>query len=189
MISAALTSKLEFKAGAIEGAGEIRRHLSDLRGIFVDRSAYEEALKQGDPLLYTVSALEPGKGDGDLHYALGTLMPGRVGREYYMTKGHYHAWRPAAEVYVGLRGEGLMLLQTPDGEARLLQLKTETVVYVPGNTAHRTINTGSEPLVYLGIYPAAAGHDYAAIAQSNFANIVIEQNGAPVRIDRAAYKA
>jgi glucose-6-phosphate isomerase len=32
---------------------------------------------------------------------LGVLMPGKVGAEYFMTKGHIHAWRPAAEVYLG----------------------------------------------------------------------------------------
>ncbi len=185
---AALTSTLEIAAGKITGAGVVRRHLSDLRGTFVDGAAYQQALKQGDPLLYTVSAVEPGKGEGDLHYALGRLMPGRIGREYYMTKGHYHGWRPAAEVYVGLGGEGLMLLQNENGENRLLPFKPETIVYVPGNTAHRTINTGGEPLVYLGIYAAAAGHDYATLAQSNFAKIIVEQNGVPVMIDRAAYK-
>ncbi len=114
-------------------------------------------------------------------------MPGKIGREYYLTKGHFHAWRPAAEVYLGLRGHGLMLLED-ERESRVVPLMPQTAVYVPGHTAHRTINTGDEPLIYLGVYPAGAGHDYAAIAERNFRTVVVEANGQPVLLDRAAYR-
>jgi len=50
--------------------------------------------------------------------------------------------------------------------------------------AHRTINTGGDPLVYLGISPSSAGHDHAAIARRNFRNIVVERDGVPVMISR-----
>ncbi len=40
----------------------------------------------------------------------------------------------------------------------MLPLEAGAVVYVPGHTAHRTVNTGPAPLVYLGIYPWDAGH-------------------------------
>jgi len=117
------------------------------------------------------------------------LMPGRIGREYFLTKGHLHEWREAAEVYVGLRGEGLMLLEDEEtGRSRLLQLGAGRAVYVPGHTAHRTINSGTLPLLYLGIYPAAAGHDYGAIAERNFRKVVVEQDGQPVLLDRTELK-
>jgi len=163
----------------------VRRHLSGLRGCFADPAAYEAALAKGDPLLYAVTAVEPANGDGQLHYGLGILYPGKIGDEYFLTKGHYHSHRPAAEVYVGLRGEGVMLLEDEaTGESRLVPLGANTAVYVPGHTAHRTINTGSEPLVYLGIYPANAGHDYGAIAEKNFRMTVVERDGKPVMIPR-----
>ncbi len=41
------------------------------------------------------------------------------------------------------------------------------------------MNTGSEPLVYIGIYPAKAGHDYGAIAERNFRSVVVEKQGQP----------
>ncbi|HWI60186.1 MAG TPA: glucose-6-phosphate isomerase family protein [Bacillota bacterium] len=187
MISAALLSRLDLTQGVIDGAPVTRRYLSDLIGTFADEAAYQEALRQGNPLLYAVSSIEPAQGEGQLHYGLGVLMPGKVGREYYMTKGHFHAWRPAAEVYVGLRGRGLMLLEEEaTGQSRLLPLEPNGIVYVPGYTAHRTINTGEEPLVYLGIYPAAAGHDYGSIAARNFRHVVVERNGQPVMLERAS---
>lgn len=187
MISA-LHSRLDLDAGRIEGGGYLERRLSDLRGYFADGPAHADAVRRSDALVYTVSTVEGSSGDGALHYGLCVLMPGRIGREYYMTKGHYHAWRPAAEVYVGFRGEGVMLLEDQEaGLSRILPLGEGQVVYVPGHTAHRTLNTGTRPLVFLGIYPAAAGHDYATIAARNFQCVVCDVGGAPTMIDRSEY--
>jgi len=103
-----------------------------------------------------------------------------------MTKGHYHAWRPAAEVYIGLRGQGMMLLeQEHSDQVELLPLGAGNIVYVPGHTAHRTMNTGSEPLVYIGVYPAKAGHDYQSLAKTNFRHKVVERDGKPTLIKRS----
>jgi glucose-6-phosphate isomerase len=113
------------------------------------------------------------------------VMPGRIGDEYFMTKGHLHAWREAAEFYIGLSGEGVMLLEDEvSGESRMAPLRAHAVVYVPGKTAHRTMNTGRVALTYLGVYPAKAGHDYAAIAGRNFRCVVIERDGQPALIQR-----
>ncbi len=143
------------------------------------------ALAHGNPLLYRVASFEPGGGDGDLHYGIGQIMPGRVGDEYFMTKGHLHTRREAAEFYIGLQGEGVMLLEDEDTrESCLLHLGPNRVVYVPGKTAHRTMNTGPVPLSYLGVYPATAGHDYAAIAERNFRCLVVERDGLPVLVER-----
>ena len=71
-------------------------------------------------------------------------------------------------MYFGLSGEGVMLLEDEaSGEYRMVPLRPNEAVFVPGHTAHRTINTGRVPLTYLGVYPARAGHDYDAIARRN----------------------
>jgi glucose-6-phosphate isomerase len=112
-------------------------------------------------------------------------MPGKIGDEYFMTKGHLHAWRPAAEYYFGLTGEGVLLLEDEaTGESRMLPLRPNAVVYVPGRTAHRTMNVGRAPLTYLGVYPARAGHDYSSMAKKNFRCVVVERNGGPVLEER-----
>jgi glucose-6-phosphate isomerase len=158
----------------------VQRRLSDLRGCFADSAAFEARLAADDSVVYEVTAVEPAHGDGQLHYGLGILHPGKIGGEYFMTKGHYHSHRPAAEVYIGLSGEGVMLLEEEfTGESRMVPLHKNCAVYVPGHTAHRTMNTGSVPLLYLGIYPANAGHDYGTISQQNFRHMVIERNGIP----------
>src|SRR5213078_469297 len=139
-------------------------------------------------LLYTVASVEPARGAGDLGYAVGVLMPGRIGSEYYMTKGHLHAWREAAEIYIGFKGEGVMLLEAEaNGASQMLPLRPYEPVYVPGHTAHRTINTSTVPLIYIGIYPIRAGHDYAAIAAKNFRQVVIERDGKPIVMERAEF--
>jgi len=201
MIPADLLATFSLNPARIDGRPMSERRLSDLRDCFADKAACDAALARGDPVLYGVSSVEPAGGDGQLHYGLGVLYPGTIGDEYHMTKGHLHAHRPAAEIYIGLSGEGAMLLEDEacggscggsDAGAgngcKLVPLRANSVVYVPGHTAHRTINTGSEPLVYLGVYPANAGHDYAAIAKNNFAHIVIRgADGKPALQARALY--
>jgi glucose-6-phosphate isomerase, archaeal len=159
----------------IEAMPRTERRLSQLEGCFADLSAYKAALKQDDPIIYSVSSFEPANGDGDLHIGIGRVMPGKIGNEYYLTRGHLHSWREAAEIYIGLSGSGLMLLEGENTDS--LPLSANSIVYVPGHTAHRTVNTGSNPLVYLGIYPAKAGHDYATISKDNFKQIVLEIAG------------
>ncbi len=169
----------------IDGGHIVERTLSQLKGCFADEAAYEAALEKEDSLLYRVTAIEAANDAGDLHYGLGILYQGKIGNEYYLTKGHLHSTREAAEVYIGLSGSGYMLLEDEKtGESRLEPLGEGSVVYVPGHTAHRTMNTGDEPLTYFGVYPANAGHDYGAIAERNFLKVLVEENGKPTLKDR-----
>ncbi len=169
-----LLRRFDPNTGRLEGQPLLERRLGDLADIYADAVAYQKALAHGNPVVYSVSSLEPGDGAGDLHFGLGVIQPGRVGQEFFMTKGHLHAWREAAEVYIGLSGAGLMLLEDErTHQARTVPFGANTIVYVPGFTAHRTVNVGLEPLKYIGVYPAGAGHDYAAIREQNFAQIVL----------------
>ena len=145
------------------------RYLSDLEGCFADNVQYEKVLSTANPLVYSTFAPALPSAEGDLNFAVAVLYAGRVGDEFFLTKGHLHAWRDAAEVYIGLGGEGVLLLEDEvTSESRIAALKKDSLVYVPGKTMHRTVNTRNAPLYYLGIYPATAGHDYAAIVKRNF---------------------
>ena len=176
-----LVSDFNPLTGKMSVKNKVERRLSDLRNCFLDEDAFEASLGKGDPVVYRVQSFEPAKGDGDLHYGIGILFPGKVGDEYWLTKGHYHEWREAAELYIGLSGEGFMLLEhEKTHETELLPLKANSTVYVPGYTAHRTINTGDEPLTYLGVYPARAGHDYGSLKEKGFSNRVLFSEDGPV---------
>lgn len=183
-----LSTPFDPASGALHGGVRTERHLSELAGIWIDEKGFHALVEERDPMVYSVETIEPAQGEGGLHYGIGRIEPGKVGDEYFMTRGHLHDWRPAAEVYIGLSGKGMMLLQSEvTGLSRLLRLNSNDVVYVPGFTAHRTINTGDVPLVYMGIYPAMAGHDYSAIADRNFTCVVVDLSGVPTLIDRADY--
>lgn len=183
--TADLLAQIDIERGTVGGGKLIKRHLSDLRGCYRDPAAFNAVLATSNPLVYSVSGVEPAMGAGDLHYGLGVIHPGMVGDEYFLTKGHLHTWREAAEVYIGLAGEGAMLLEDEGtGASRLLPLAANGVVYVPGHTAHRTMNTGDVPLVYVGVYPARAGHDYGALAEKNFRHVVVKRNGTPYLMER-----
>lgn len=174
--------------GLIPNREASSRYLSELSGCFADEYACQTMLSRGDPLVYGVTNLDLANGEGQLHYGLGIIRPGKVGREYFMTRGHLHAWRPAAEVYICLQGQGMMILEhESDGPASLLPFSANSVVYVPGYTAHRTVNIGTQPLVYWGILSAKAGHDYEAVGRRNFSQVVVELNGQPTVLQRGEY--
>ncbi|HMK39480.1 MAG TPA: glucose-6-phosphate isomerase family protein [Bacteroidota bacterium] len=182
--------RIDSAAGTIDGCPLTRRTLSQMKDLFSDTESCKAILRSGDPLLYTVSTCAWGEGAGDLRCGLGVIQPGRVGSEYFMTRGHLHERRGAPELYVGLRGRGIMLMQREDGSgSTTAEIAGECLVYVPGHTAHRTINTGEEPLVYLGIYPADAGHDYESLRIRNFHDAVILREGRPEVIARSEFIA
>lgn len=185
-----LTAFVDLSDGTIPAATAVqRRHLSDLAGLFADQQAEAAALVD-DPLLYEVhEAADIPKVDGHLLYSTTILRPGTVGDEYYMTKGHYHARADRAELYYGLSGEGLLLMQTPEGRINAQPLRAGAGCYVPPHWGHRTVNTGSENLVFLAVYPADAGYDYGTIADEGFAQIVVTGPDGPRLVPNPRYRA
>lgn len=180
-----LLTRFNPETGVIDGCKAVIRRLSDLKNLFVNKAAFEAALSNHNPIVYTVSTLEPANGEGQLHLGVGVLMPGRIGNEYYLTKGHLHSWGAAAEFYIGIKGRGMMVLQDESSQQSLvLDLLPHSIVYVPGNTAHRTVNVGDTPLIYVGVYPAEAGHDYAALEKQNFRKVIVATNNTPTVLDR-----
>lgn len=137
--------------------------IADLAGVFADVSAWQEC----DPrqAVYDVEMLDSQTSEGNLFTGVTHLHPGRVGSEFFMTRGHFHSRREQGEVYFGLRGTGFLLLQPESGKACLESVSPGSVHIIPGYTAHRLINTGTAILSALAVWPTIAGHDYAALAQ------------------------
>lgn len=72
---------------------------------------------RGDPLLYEFYGLDlPEDDSGVLQFGTTILYPGKVGEEYFMTKGHFHTILDTSEIYYGLSGHGMMLMETPEGQ-------------------------------------------------------------------------
>lgn len=158
------------------------RRLSDMRGFYADLEA-EAALADENPLIYEVYySYNPAETEGELGICSTIIRPGKVGSEYFMTKGHFHAKMDRAELYFGLQGEGMLVLETPDGETNSQVITPGIAAYVPPYWAHRTVNIGSAPFVFLACFPADAGYDYATIAERGFGIIVVDEDGAAATI-------
>ena len=94
------------------------------------------------------------------------MEPGQIGPEFYMTRGHIHTTANRPEVYYGESGEGLMLMESPEGETRILEVTPRVAIYVPPMWIHRSVNNGDTPLVMSFFYPSDSGQDYEIIARS-----------------------
>ncbi len=167
----------------------IERHLSDLKGQFFDQKAYEAMLAEEDLLLYEVYEIKRPEVEGELLSGISIVHPGKVGNEFFMTKGHFHSLLETAELYYCLHGEGFMVMETPEGESVIEALSPGKVLYVPPRWAHRSVCTSrQEDLVTFFIYPGNAGHDYGTIEEKGFHKLVIETEKGIEIIDNPRYK-
>lgn len=90
--------------------------------MYQDQKAVEETLGSEDPLLYEVYEISVPEEAGQLIHCTTILYPGKIGDEYYMTKGHYHEKRDTAESYLCFSGEGHLLTMTEDGDSEALKM-------------------------------------------------------------------
>jgi glucose-6-phosphate isomerase len=173
--------RIDLLTGALSGAAitETSRTLADLRGAFADEAA--RARLAPDTLVYRVQSYlpVPEGTPGGLYWGTTVIEPGRVGDEYFMTKGHLHSLSDRAEYYVTVAGQGGLILMDADRRTRWQAMLPGSIHYIPGFTAHRVANTGREPLSFLACWPSDAGHDYATIAQRGFSARLCEVNGRP----------
>ena len=65
-----------------------------------------------------------------------------------------------------LAGIYAMLMETPEGETRVLEVTPGVAVYVPPMWVHRSVNVGAAALVMSFFYPSDSGQDYGIIARS-----------------------
>ena len=166
-------------SGAMTGAGgRYEKRLRDLNGLYLDTAAYAEALvREADKLVYAVDEQRPAQAAGDLIFGTTFMQPGRIGDEFYMTRGHIHARANRPEVYYGESGEGLMLLETPEGEVRVMEIAPRVAIYVPPYWIHRSVNTGASALVMTFFYPSDAGQDYGIIERAGGMAVRIVTDG------------
>ena len=162
-----------------EGVVQLERRLSDLAGIFADDAAYAAARR--DEVVYRVESFEPVGGGiaGGLFFGVTHLLPGTIGDEYFMTKGHYHDLLDRGEFYWGIAGEGLLVLMDAERRSRVEEVHPGSVHYVPGHTAHRLVNTGSDILDVGACWPSDAGHDYDSITDRGFSIRIFEGESGP----------
>jgi glucose-6-phosphate isomerase len=62
-----------------------------MKGQFSDEAAYQEMLSAEDTLVYEVYEITRPPVAGEVLHGLSIIHPGKVGREFFITKGHFHA--------------------------------------------------------------------------------------------------
>jgi glucose-6-phosphate isomerase, archaeal len=168
----------------------IKRRLSNMKGQYLDQEAYAARLAQEDTLLYEVYEQKRPELAGELLHGISVVHPGRVGDEYNMTKGHFHTVLDTAEIYYTLKGHGYMVMETPEGDWAVEELRPGRVLYVLPRWAHRSVNTSlAEDLVMFFVYPGHAGHDYGTIEAQGFRKLVVEVDEKPAIIDNPRWSA
>jgi glucose-6-phosphate isomerase len=160
-----------------------------MMGYFADEQSYAAALALQDVVLYEVYEIRRPEIAGELLHGISIVHPGKIGDEYFMTKGHFHAVLYTAEIYYCLQGQGYMVMETPEGECEVQALHPGVVLYVPPRWAHRSINSGQTDLATLFVYPGNAGHDYGSIAGQGFRKRIIERDGVSQIIDNTRWRS
>src|ERR1035438_8644023 len=92
-----------------KGVEEAEKKLGQLGGLFHDEAAWHDM--DPETVVYRVRFWRPvPEGTkGGLFWGATILEPGRVGDEYFMTHGHFHAVRDRAEYYASVNGVGALL--------------------------------------------------------------------------------
>lgn len=183
------TIDFDLQTGLSKTVSTGKRYLSEMPHMFQDEKMRLEMLKKEDSLVYEFHGLPLPKDSGDLSFGCSLLSPGKVGNEYFFTKGHFHTILGTAEVYYCLRGHGYMLLENQEGDWSAQELTPGIAVYVPKGYAHRSINTSpDEKLITFFVYRADAGHNYGAIETKGYRNLLVEVNGKPAVIENPRWK-
>lgn len=171
-----VATRIEPASGKLGGAnGHYTKRIEELDGCYADVTAFADLkARRGADIAYSVDQYSSSTDGHDVIFGTSTLEPGRVGDEYFMTRGHLHKKADRPEIYHGIAGQGVMLMQALDGRIAALELLPGVVVYVPPYWIHRSVNVGPERLVTLFCYPADAGQNYDIIrAAGGMAELVV----------------
>jgi glucose-6-phosphate isomerase len=176
--------RIEWLTGTMRGAAvqQATKTLRDLAGIFHDADSLHSMDKS--TVVYRVQWAEPvvQGTEGGLFWGSTIIQPGRVGDEYFMTHGHFHAKRDRGEYYGAIGGKGLLVIMDEDRIIRTETILSGSLHYIAGGLAHRVVNTGDDPLLFWACWPSDAGHDYASIKTRGVGARVVLRDGGPAVI-------
>lgn len=160
--------RLDLATGIFEGQWpQSIRTLAELAPIFADREA--AGAMAPETIVYETHGC-PGEMDGEarLLYATTIIQPGTVGDEYFMTRGHFHTDPSLGELMFTLKGQGALVLMDRERTTWAEEMSSGSVHDIDGRHAHRVVNKGDEPLVFLVAWMSDCGHDYESIRELGF---------------------
>ncbi len=140
--------------------------LSDMEGYFADKDAYQRMLKK-NPTVYKVYR----KIINGIELSLTILHPGKVGKQHFMTRGHYHL-KPYLELMMLLKGKGIFVEKKGKKIIKTNLEKNKVYVLLP-DYAHRTVNTGNKEMEFITVQKAGAGHNYKKFKKEAMEKIIV----------------
>jgi glucose-6-phosphate isomerase len=180
----ATITDFDLHSGLSAARQPLQRRLSAMAAMYADEQAAQAMIEQEDVIAYEFFDMGVDVNSGDVAYGTSVTYPGKVGDEYFMTKGHFHTILDTAEIYYCLRGRGYLLMENPEGDWQAAALAPGTAVYVPRRYAHRSINvSATEPLITFFAFPGHAGHDYGTIETRGFRKLCVERDGIATFVD------
>lgn len=146
---------------------------------------YKDAdyFKREDPdmdpetIIYEHFVKESSSEEGHLNWGHITLYPGQVKDQYFCTKGHFHVNPDAEEYLLCMKGEGLIMFLSREGECWCEELEEGSLHKIPANIGRRLINIGDEPLMLSQCLPSNAGFDYDSVDGHPFPCHVYDDDG------------
>ncbi|MDR1782976.1 MAG: glucose-6-phosphate isomerase [Dysgonamonadaceae bacterium] len=159
-----------------------QKKLCDLKNVFLDEE--KRSMMNQERKVYETSCYFPVEEGlkGGLFWGTTKIFSGKVGNEYFMTRGHFHAKYDTSEFYWGIAGEGALIIADSSGNYRVEKIEPDSLHYISGGFAHRVVNTSDETLIFGACWPSEAGHDYESIQKKGFPVRIMEMNGKPVII-------
>jgi glucose-6-phosphate isomerase, archaeal len=139
------------------------RRLKDLKNLFLNQEKVKEILRRGEnPIIYETFVEDK----SPMKLGLTVMNSGKIGKEFYFTKGHIHLSK-SEEFYILMEGKGKLLKQKGN-KTRVINLKKGDLALIGKGEAHRLINTGRRKLKVLTIYHERSKPDYSVKFKKRF---------------------
>lgn len=149
------------KKGKLEGEKIKYSTTSLLQSSYIYQQ--KDNLNNLEKIIYEVEFHDNDVTEGDsggLFFGISSIYPGKVGKEFHMTKGHKHKKNDTGEYYWGLRGIGKLLMVFENNTYEIQDVFEGSLHYIPGKTAHRLINVSKNKLSVGACWQSESKHDY-----------------------------
>jgi glucose-6-phosphate isomerase len=154
------------------------KYIRELDGIYADEEKFQQLLEsRGGEIAYRVNELRFTDRGNDLITGISVLNPGRVGSEFFMTRGHLHQRADRSETYYCLSGQGILLMEDLEGKVEAAEMRPGNLVYVPPFWVHRSVNIGSKIFATLFSYPADAGQNFDIVRKAGGFKLLVVDDG------------
>src|SRR5258707_12268166 len=105
--------------------GGYRKYVRELDGIYENQTSFRKLVETcGNEVAYRVEEARFTDGGSDLIPGISVLEPGKVGSEFFITRGHLHQREDRPETYYCLAGHGTLRMVTTEGRIQAADIRS-----------------------------------------------------------------